>query len=358
MAVRPAYRLLRELLGASTPLSSINLEHMDNVFRVMQKIPVNASTKYPGMTFLQAIEAAKVRGDTRKPSANTSWATFSHIQAAFKIAFEDGLLTKNPLNTSRYKDVFPKVAPKQKSHFSPDEMNSLFRTPLFTGCVDDGRSYATSGSCLIRRGRFWIPLLALFHGMRTNEVCQLYTEDVKDNDGISFIAIRETLDDQEATEKKVKTKKSIRNVPIHPELLKLGFLKFVEARRKDSPSPRLFPEIKLGNTGYYSDAFSKWFIRSVRVSLGDCKATLHSFRHQFRDAARYANLSEETVGNIAGWDDGSHDGRNHIRQYGKGLQYFAFLSAELGKVNYPGLNLSHFYPENCPGISYSVSLRE
>ncbi len=358
MAVRPAHRLLLETLGAKTPLASLKVEHMNKLFGVMREIPVNASTKYPGVTYSQAIEKAKAQGDTRRASANTNWATFPHIQSAFKAALEDEFLAKNLVNSSRYKDMFPKIAPKEKSQFSIDELNSPSRAPLFTGCENDGRAYSKSGSSLIRRGRFWVPLLALFHRMRTNEACQLYAEDVKTKDGIPFIAIRESLDDHEMTEKKVKTKKSIRNVPIHPELLKLGFLKFVEAGRKNPTSPRLFPEIKLGKTDYYSDAFSKWFIRFVKFSLEDCKASLHSFRHQFRDAARFAKLTEETVGNLAAWDDGSQDSRNHIRHYGKGVQYFTYLAEQLGKLKYPDLDLSHLYPENCHGITYTISLRE
>ena len=75
--------------------------------------------------------------------------------------------------------VFVTEKQQTKAQFTVDELNRLFRTPLYTGCKNDEAGYATVGANKPRRGRFWVPLLSLFHGLRLNEAAQLYTEDVK-----------------------------------------------------------------------------------------------------------------------------------------------------------------------------------
>ena len=56
--------------------------------------------------------------------------------------------------------------------------------------------------------------------------------------------------------KHVKTKAGIRLVPLHNELIKIGFLNYVKEMRKEK---RLFPELRVNARGHYSDDISKWF---------------------------------------------------------------------------------------------------
>lgn len=346
MAFQHGARLLRESLGGNKLLSSISRTDMDGVFDLMQSIPLNATQRYKGLTLAQAIQAAKGKGDTCKPAQNTNWATYTQILAAFRMALEDGLMTENPAANRRYREMFKKERCEPRVQFTIPELNKLFRAPLYTGCENDESGYARRGKNSPRRGRFWVPLLALFHGMRNNEACQIYTEDVKTNGAVEYIAIREALEDSQESEKKLKTQQSEREVPIHPELIQMGFLDFVAERRNDKNSPRLFPELTSGHNGYFSDAFSKWFTRFVKGTLGEqCEATLHSFRHQFRDATRVARLPDESVGRLAGWEHGKGQSRLLMHQYGGGVEYLRILAKDLAKIKYPQLDLSHLYSE-------------
>jgi hypothetical protein len=110
---------------------------------------------------------------------------------------------------------------------------------------------------------YWLPLLALFSGARLNELAPMCANDVKldPSSGIHFMTVVE--DDE--TGRTVKTENSVRAVPIHPELLRIGFLTFVDHRRKaDGQKARLFPEIQQNSKGNYGAAFSQWFGRHKR----------------------------------------------------------------------------------------------
>jgi integrase len=204
--------------------------------------------------------------------------------------------------------------------------------------------YLKPGDFRGRRGRFWIPLIALFHGLRCNEVAQLYTEDIEEEDGVPFFYIRAERADGSKCDKILKTNQSKRPVPIHSELIRLGFLKFVEERRQDSTHPRLFAELEIGKDGYFSDPFSKWFARFKTGVLGsDCKATFHSFRHMFRDALSDAGVSVRDAERLGGWFVGS---RSAEADYGRGPS-LGYLQRQIEKVRYEGLDLSHLGADFC-----------
>ena len=227
-----------------------------------------------------------------------------------------------------------------KAVFTIDELNRLFRAPLYAGCKDDETGFATSGKNRPRRGRFWVPLLSLFHGFRLNEAAQLYTEDVCEENGVPFFEIRAERADKRKCDKRLKTKQSKRRVPMHPAIIRIGFLDYVAERRGDASRPRLFPDLPLGESGYFSDPFSKWFGNFRTKTLGeDCKASFHSFRHLFRGALGEAGVPIPDVEALGGWQIME---RSAERDYdaGRSLQR---LRKHVEKVKYPGLDLSHLY---------------
>ena len=84
---------------------------------------------------------------------------------------------------------------------------------------------------------FWLPLLGIFSGARLNELASV--EDVK-LDTASGVRFATVIEDEEAG-RGVKTEHSLRAVPVHPELVRIGFLEFVEhVRAAGGLSARLF----------------------------------------------------------------------------------------------------------------------
>ena len=333
-------RILCEFLGGDTLLEDIKKDDVERLLGLLQRIPSNATKRYRGLTLEQAVAAADKDEDSDRLEPKTLSNYFNNISAIFNFAVEKRLMLENPVKDRWLRATFIGDDDEEDpTHYTVEELNRLFRAPLYTGCVDDKRGYAKPGSNVIRRGRFWVPLIALFHGLRCNEAAQLYTEDVCEADGIPYFEIRETRADKSKCDKLLKSKQSARKVPIHPELIKIGFLEYLEERRADLSHPRLFPDLKCGHNGYFSNPFSKWFCRFKQRTLSEeCKATFHSFRHHFRSALGELGVPISDVEMLGGWELVK---RSSERRYDQPT--IQRLFAHVRRVEYPGLDLSHLY---------------
>ena len=230
-------RLIKEVLGEKTPVASITKQQVGHLFGLLRKAPSNATKRYRGLSLERAIAMADKKGDARRLGAKTLENYYNNIVAIFHFAVEQEMIAKNPAKDKWLRASFERDgSPKRKVLFSVDELNKLFSAPLFTPSADVnvGRN-----SKILRQGKAWVPLLSLFHGLRCNEAAQLYTEDIKTEEGVPFIEIRQQREDGSPSEKRLKTKQSRRRVPLHPEFVKMGFLSFVEDRRRDGSTKAL-----------------------------------------------------------------------------------------------------------------------
>jgi DNA invertase Pin-like site-specific DNA recombinase len=98
----------------------------------------------------------------------------------------------------------------QRDAWTHEELKTLFGSEVWRG------------PSVTRDARFWLPLLALFHGCRLEEFADLYRRDIDNSNGITFVR----LTDEEG--RRLKNNNATRNVPLHPELVRLGFLDHVD----------------------------------------------------------------------------------------------------------------------------------
>lgn len=131
---------------------------------------------------------------------------------------------------------------------------------------------------------FWPPLIALFTGMRLNEVSQLACNDIFIEEGIWVISINDE------DYKKVKSAAARRTIPMHPELIAIGLPQFVADVKTLELGSRLFPVLRAGNQaaeekdeeeteGELGNAPGKKWDRYLKaVGLTDDALTYHSFR--------------------------------------------------------------------------------
>jgi integrase len=286
----------------------------------------------------QAIELNKTAG-RKVISQHTRERRLSAVKEFFSWARGIDLIEIDPAEGVEFiKTRTRKTGPKRKP-FRLAELQKLFLSPLFTGC-EDRRFWKKPGTFSMRDDhRFWLPLLALWTGARQGELAQLLVTDIQSIDGVWTIVITDEPDEdesQESREKRIKNSSSERKVPIHPELIQIGFLKFV-ARKSKAGERRLFSDCERDQNGRFGP-HTKHF-KQLLASVGVTRegVSFHSFRHGFEDAMRNSFVSDGAALQLTGRQTGtSRDG------YGEGSGPKALVHW-IAKVRYEGLDLRHLY---------------
>ena len=150
--------------------------------------------------------------------------------------------------------------------------------------------------------RRWLPWLMAFSGARVGEVAQLWGQRIVEIDGIPLMKIAPAEDGGS-----LKNEGSERDVPIHPAIVKRGFLKFVAQRgggplfyRGGRRSPRS-PEGKASGrhaSKGVANQLAGW-IRSKGFT-NQRKAPSHAFRHWFKTTCLNLGIQETIADAIQG----------------------------------------------------------
>lgn len=146
--------------------------------------------------------------------------------------------------------------------------------------------------------QYWMPHLGLYTGARINELAGLAVSDVHLDDGVWAISFKprpKKEGEPSAPGKdghRLKNKASIRSIPLHPELIRLGFLDYVESLKK-AGQWRVFPELTMCRDGYGKNA-GTWYSRyREKIEVTDNDVDFHSFRYSFEGAALRARIRAE-----------------------------------------------------------------
>ena len=275
------FALLIEIVGEGKLCSNFGLEDARKVKDVLCKLPARYRSN-PKTQDLPIQEVLKVKGlaPLHVKTANKHLATFSSL---FKWAAVNGYLP-----TNYFDGLAIKQASKSKQVRKPftEEQTALMLHEL---------TQNTRG--LVRKDyQKWGPLIGLFTGARLNEIAQLALEDIKQVDGIWCFDINDQSD-----HKQIKNKASKRLVPIHPKLVELGLLSYVD-ELKEKGRERLFFELTYDINNGYGRNLGRWFNSKFLVSLGVKKPKLvfHSIRHTVVTKLYRANIEEPIVKEIVG----------------------------------------------------------
>ena len=133
--------------------------------------------------------------------------------------------------------------------------------------------------------------------MRAREVRQ-------SEDGIWYLDLMSTPDEDGNDERTMKTLGSHRAVALHPDLIELGFLAYAAELPQDG---QLFPSLIPNPDGWYGHNFGKrWgeYLKKV-VDLQSPVRPAHGFRHAFKTMCREAGIPEEIHDAMTGHDNGS-----------------------------------------------------
>ena len=232
-------------------------------------------------------------------SFGTQIKIFGAVKTLFRYADRNEFLSADPfqrITLERPKRT--KVA--KRDDWEPDDLRMWFGSHIYKS---DERPRGGGGEAT-----YWLPILALFHGFRAGELCQLDRHDVITRNDVVCLRLAPSDEDDLHQGKSIKTEQSIRVVPVHRRVIALGFLEYV----KSVKGRKLFPQIKPDSKGRWSGLFSKWFGRYRRsVGLKEGTKPFHAFRHTWKTAARSAGISEEIHDEISG-----HEKANEGRSYG------------------------------------------
>jgi integrase len=228
----------------------------------------------------------------------------------------------------------------EREPFDARDLQTIFDAPLFAEHKLPAGAKGNAG--------VWLPLLALFAGARQAEYAGLRVSDIRSDEDANVLLMWFTRDVKAG--RRLKTKTSERVVPIHPQLVTLGFLKYVETRRKDGDKAWLFPTVAPDQKGALS-AWSKWWGRYLRnhVGINDRNKVYHSFRHGFQDALRRTTPDEELRDALTGRSSGgksvgrTYGAKEMLRRWGANV-----LKRAVDDISYPGLDLSRVEPLSVP----------
>jgi len=269
------------------------------------KLPANRSKKraYRGLA-IDELFAMDIP-DSHLLSAETLSGHLNKVSAFLEWGFRNGLMKadlKLPIQLVIKK---PKHASGQRDAFNSNDLRKLFNSAQYLSSTHKYPSH------------YYVPLLALFTGARQNELCQLYRSDVYQEKATRIWVLDINGD---GDDKHLKKPSHARLVPIHPQLVELGFIDYVKAAK----TQRLFSDLKFKRDGY-GQSFSRWFNETYRnarhCNVGqspDERKNFHSFRHSFiTQLINNHNVPQHKLAHIVGHRP--NDGSETIQRYTKPL---------------------------------------
>ena len=291
--VRQFVEIVRELeRSRDIRVDELSREHIRSYFDTLKHLPCRlcGQRQFTGKGWLQLADMGRSGQIERLLSVKTMEVRQTNVRSFVNWC---ELEYRGAVQAKYVNSGFPKVLSDKdirrkgvkRESFTQDELKALFG--------DMGKYIqATEGVS----SRFWAPLIALYSGMRLEEICQLHLSDIVKVDGVLCFSINEESGSSGYV-KHVKSSAGIRKVPVHPHLWdELGLEKFVASRWANIPKEKytstlLFPDlqervnavnhatVKLGS------ALTHWFTRYRRsVGVGGqhgepSTKAFHSFRH-------------------------------------------------------------------------------
>ncbi len=292
-----------EIFG-NIPIKEIQSKHIIEFKEIISKVPARYSLKYPNKKLTEIYKEFKKKENYELPAIQTISKRISALKSLLNVALNEGIISQNPALVIKLKGIRNKGL--RRGVFTKEQLNLIFNPELEKQ----------------NNSKFWIPYIALYSGMRLEEIGQLSLSDIKQEAGIYYFDVNDSED------KNLKTKTSIRKIPIHQKILDKNFLNFVETSRNliDNKG-KLFSELKASKNGKLTKEFSRWFARYLeKIGISDKSLVFHSFRHGFKGACRNSEIPEEISDALTG-----HSSTSIGRTYGNGFS-IEILNKWLQKV--------------------------
>jgi integrase len=243
------------------------------------------------------------------------------------------LIPKDPLFAVKNKKPTRRDQIKKRMEYDEEEIKQMFSCPLFTGFK--GKAHwgyrEKPGDQIVRDAKFWLPILALWHGGRQDEFASARLSEIKLRGGIAYFDWKR---------RDLKTEESARELPIHPIMKMLGWDEYIEDLRQ-AGEEYIFPDLphSAEKPKKAADRFSKWFgFWQNKNGFISRDFDFHAFRHTFQRACRDCDVDTHLSDLLTG-----RKTPGTATDYGKGAS-LAALARALAKVNFPQFPLADYHP--------------
>lgn len=307
-----------DIVGYRIALSSLTADHIRHYRDMMHAIPSNIEKKGFAIPtsfaarpkwFRETIQAWT--GDTLSGSGIDTH--FKHVRVFLTWAQNEHYLKHDFVSMLKVSKKRTKETKKEVVNFMPHDLSKLFIDGYLYGDQKAPRDNSVAW-------QFWIPLIALYTGMRSEEIGALRLSSIVKKADFWCIQI-----------KKSKTEAGVRTFPIPQRLLDAGLLNYRFQMLEDQNgdvNASLFPTLKKKG-GEYSNRIGQFFNRNINgkhkngtpridgymfkcgvVNPSETQTLkFHSFRHGFITKWLEASMPLDMLRNIVGH-------RGDFRTYG------------------------------------------
>nr|WP_249321924.1 site-specific integrase [Campylobacter curvus] len=270
--VRHVGRLMFMKFGDGLDIKKIKRDDLLNFRNVLLQLPTKLSQNslYKDKSLDEIIALAK---DRSKISKSTIKKYIVRVSEFFKYCYDSDYIDKNPAIDLQININQDDVT--NKNPYEDSDVNALL------DIVNKIRSSGDTKSQRISKDElFFVTHIAAYSGMRLNEIIQLNTDDIVEKYNIVCFSLNTKIDVKTGKSKTLKTRNSVRIVPIHSKLSSIGLFEFIESKkklaRKCGKAVRLF--------SCDNKDFSEYFRKKINTKVikdNDKTRTFHSFRHTF-----------------------------------------------------------------------------
>ena len=285
--------------------------------RSLYRLVIGRLAKHAGVDPKQLTRAQVIAWRDSLTPGLAAKTAYTHLTAAgtvYRYALNSEKLGDRPDPFRAVTVPDGKDAESSREKFELAALREIFRDPPRLEDIPD----AAGG-----HAAFWVPILALYTGARKEELTGLLMEDVTVARGQVTLHLRNNR------LRRLKTRGSKRDVPVHKDVLALGFIEYLDTLRQ-AGADRLFPGL------VNSESVAEWFIAHVQTRIGksDIKQDMHSFRHTFKTACRTAEMLTEMHEFLTG-----HARTSVSDKYGTPAGQRT-VRRVLNRVKYPGVALT------------------
>jgi len=238
----------------------------------------------------------------KRIGARTAYAYGVALATLFKFAVKHRMVSYNPMpQLVKPKEVKNSRAGAEAGWkaLGEGELTKLFQT-LGTNTEKKKIDMAREQAPEYLRLR---TLLALYSGLRIEEICSLRCDDIQGHEGIVVVSVNDSFG------KHVKSDSSIRIIPLHSaisEMIVTHRDQMIEVYGHTPSSEQLLWSDVKSYRGKYSTAFTKQFGRYLRKHVSEDKLhVFHSLRKNFAQRLQQAGVQRELVGELLGHSDQS-----------------------------------------------------